>query len=67
VGEVMLVTAAYLAKYLGLTTQEAATILAKACEAKEIYGQDFQGRCFYEVTNEWMEKHHVSIRRLGDA
>ena len=45
-----------LAERLTITTDAAATILAKAAERKEIYGADFYGRCVYEVDEQWIEK-----------
>ena len=62
----MTITAAYLSKLLGITVDAAATLLARACERREIHGQEFQGRNMYEVTDEWINQARLSCTKQKD-
>ncbi len=48
-----------LAALWGISQDRAAAILAKACELKQIHGQEFVGGLKYEVTQKWLEENHV--------
>ena len=51
-----IIDAKLLSVLLGISTRQAAVMLAQACERKEIAGQEYLGGIKYVVSQTWLEE-----------